>query len=174
NDSGCGNTLNVRHPRVLQLITDSLRYWAGAMGVDGFRFDLASVLGRQPQGFDRQAPFFQVLAQDPLLSSCKLIAEPWDVGPGGYQLGRFPAHWSEWNDRYRDTVRRFWRGEPGQLPELARRLHGSGDLFEHEGRRPRATINFIASHDGFTLRDLVSYSQRHNDANGEDNNDGHR
>ena len=174
NDSGCGNTLNVRHPRVLQLITDSLRYWAGAMGVDGFRFDLASVLGRQPQGFDRQAPFFQVLAQDPLLSSCKLIAEPWDVGPGGYQLGRFPAHWSEWNDRYRDTVRRFWRGEPGQLPELARRLHGSGDLFEHEGRRPRATINFITSHDGFTLRDLVSYSQRHNDANGEDNNDGHR
>lgn len=174
NDSGCGNTLNVRHPRVLQLITDSLRYWAGAMGVDGFRFDLASVMGRQAQGFDRNVAFFQVLAQDPLLSSCKLIAEPWDVGPGGYQLGRFPAHWSEWNDRYRDTVRRYWRGDPGQLPELARRLHGSGDLFEHEGRRPRASINFITSHDGFTLRDLVSYRQRHNEANGEDNNDGHR
>lgn len=174
NDSGCGNTLNARHPRVLQLITDSLRYWAGAMGVDGFRFDLAPVMGRQAQGFDRNAAFFQVLAQDPLLSSCKLIAEPWDVGPGGYQLGRFPAHWSEWNDRYRDTVRRYWRGDPGQLPELARRLHGSGDLFEHEGRRPRASINFVTSHDGFTLRDLVSYSRRHNEANGEDNNDGHR
>jgi len=174
NDTGCGNTLNIRHPRVMQLVTDSLRYWAGNMGVDGFRFDLATVLGRTEHGFDSAATFFQVVSQDPLLSSCKLIAEPWDVGPGGYQLGRFPAGWSEWNDRYRDTVRRYWRGDGGQLPELARRLHGSGDIFEYAGRRPRDSINFITSHDGFTLRDLVSYSRRHNEANGEDNNDGHR
>tara|TARA_R110002110_G_scaffold240244_2_gene456423 strand:+ start:15399 stop:17528 length:2130 start_codon:yes stop_codon:yes gene_type:complete len=174
NDTGCGNTLNIRHPRVMQLVTDSLRYWAGNMGVDGFRFDLATVLGRTEHGFDSAATFFQVVSQDPLLSSCKLIAEPWDVGPGGYQLGRFPANWSEWNDRYRDTVRRYWRGDSGQLPELARRLHGSGDVFEHAGRRPRASINFVTSHDGFTLRDLVSYNRRHNEANGEDNNDGHR
>ncbi|MDO8861702.1 glycogen debranching protein GlgX [Haliea sp. E1-2-M8] len=174
NDTGCGNTLNIRHPRVMQLVTDSLRYWAGNMGVDGFRFDLATVLGRSEHGFDSAATFFQVVSQDPLLSSCKLIAEPWDVGPGGYQLGRFPAGWSEWNDRYRDTVRRYWRGDSGQLPELARRLHGSGDIFEHAGRRPRASINFITSHDGFSLRDLVSYNRRHNEANGEDNNDGHR
>ncbi|QIB65197.1 glycogen debranching protein GlgX [Kineobactrum salinum] len=174
NDSGCGNTLNLGHPRVMQLVMDSLRYWAGYMGVDGFRFDLATVLGRTEQGFDSAATFFQVVAQDPLLASCKLIAEPWDIGPGGYQLGHFPANWSEWNDRYRDTVRRFWRGDQGQLPELARRLHGSGDIFEHAGRRPSASINFITSHDGFPLRDLVSYRQRHNEANGEDNNDGHR
>ncbi|TDG14921.1 glycogen debranching enzyme GlgX [Seongchinamella unica] len=174
NDSGCGNTLNIRHPRVMQLVTDSLRYWAGAMGVDGFRFDLATVLGRQERGFAQDSTFFQVVSQDPLLSSRKLIAEPWDVGPGGYQLGRFPAGWSEWNDRYRDTVRRYWRGDGGQLPELARRLHGSGDIFEHAGRRPYASVNFITSHDGFTLRDLVSYSRRHNQANLEDNNDGHR
>ncbi len=174
NDSGCGNTLNMRHPRVLQLVTDSLRYWAGAMGVDGFRFDLAPVLGRGERGYAPDATFFQVVSQDPLLSSCKLIAEPWDVGPGGYQLGHFPPGWCEWNDRYRDTVRRYWRGDDGQLPELARRLHGSGDIFEHAGRRPYASINFITSHDGFTLRDLVSYSRRHNEANLEDNNDGHR
>ncbi|MBN7798547.1 glycogen debranching protein GlgX [Parahaliea mediterranea] len=173
NDTGCGNTLNIAHPRVMQLVTDSLRYWAGTMGVDGFRFDLATVLGRREQGFDNGAAFFQVLAQDPLLSTRKLIAEPWDVGPGGYQLGHFPAGWSEWNDRYRDTIRRFWRGEPGQLPELARRLHGSGDIFEHAGRRPSASINFVTSHDGFTLRDLVSYAHRHNEANGENNEDGH-
>ncbi|PLW84068.1 glycogen debranching enzyme GlgX [Kineobactrum sediminis] len=173
NDSGCGNTLDIRHPRVLQLVTDSLRYWAGAMGVDGFRFDLATVLGRGQRGFSTEATFFQVLSQDPLLSSCKLIAEPWDIGAHGYQLGHFPGGWSEWNDRYRDTVRRFWRGDNGQLPELARRLHGSGDLFERACRRPRASINFITSHDGFTLRDLVSYNERHNEANGEDNNDGH-
>jgi isoamylase len=174
NDTGCGNTLNIAHPRVMQMVTDSLRYWAGAMGVDGFRFDLAAVLGRGERGFDSAATFFQVVSQDPLLSSRKLIAEPWDVGPGGYRLGNFPPGWSEWNDRYRDTVRRFWRGDAGQLPELARRLHGSGDIFEHAGRRPHASINFVTSHDGFTLRDLVSYTARHNEANGENNEDGHR
>ncbi len=174
NDTGCGNTLNISHPRVMQLVTDSLRHWVGAMGVDGFRFDLGTILGRGERGFDNAATFFQVVSQDPLLSSCKLIAEPWDIGPGGYQLGHFPAGWSEWNDRYRDTVRRFWRGDSGQLPELARRLHGSGDIFEHAGRRPHATINFVTSHDGFTLRDLVSYEHRHNEANGENNEDGHR
>ena len=173
NDSGCGNTLNIAHPQVLRLIMDSLRYWAGEMGVDGFRFDLAAILGRQERGFDPIAPFFQTLAQDPVLAGVKLIAEPWDIGPGGYQLGGFPAGWSEWNDRYRDTIRRFWRGDPEQLPELARRLHGSGDLFEHAGRRPWASINFAASHDGFTLRDLVSFEQRHNEANHEQNKDGH-
>lgn len=174
NDTGCGNTLNVNHPRVMQLVLDSLRYWAGDMGVDGFRFDLAAVMGREPHGFDQQASFFQAVSQDPLLSQTKLIAEPWDIGPGGYQLGHFPAPWSEWNDNYRDTVRRFWRREPGHLPTFARRLHGSGDIFEHHGRRPFASINFITSHDGFTLLDLVSYQQRHNEINGENNNDGHR
>lgn len=174
NDTGCGNTFNLRHPRVAQLVMDSLRYWAGSMGVDGFRFDLATVLGRQEQGFSDRATLFQMMAQDPLLSTCKMIAEPWDMGPGGYQLGRFPADWAEWNDRYRDTVRRFWRGDKGLAPELARRLHGSGDIFEHAGRRPYASINYVTSHDGFTLRDLVSYNNRHNHANLEDNNDGHR
>ena len=174
NDSGCGNTLDVRHPRVMQLVLDSLRYWAGELGVDGFRFDLATVLGRGERGFDPQAAFFQALAQDPVLASCKLIAEPWDLGPDGYQLGQYPAGFAEWNDRYRDTLRRFWRGDPGQLPELARRLHGSGDFFEHHGRKPWASINYVASHDGFTLRDLVSYERRDNRANLEDNNDGHR
>ncbi|MFA5632001.1 MAG: glycogen debranching protein GlgX [Porticoccaceae bacterium] len=173
NDSGCGNTLNMRHPRVMQLVMDSLRYWAGEMGVDGFRFDLATVLGRQEMGFSNNGAFFQVLAQDPLLSACKLIAEPWDIGPGGYQLGNFPSAWSEWNDRYRDSVRKFWRGDSGMLPELARRLHGSGDIFEHGGRRPHASINFVTSHDGFTLRDLVSYRERRNEDNLESNNDGH-
>ncbi len=174
NDSGTGNTLNLRHPRVLQLVLDSLRYWAGEFGVDGFRFDLATVLGRDERGFGAQSAFFQAIAQDPLLATRKLIAEPWDLGPGGYQLGGFPAGFAEWNDRYRDTLRRFWRGESGQLPELARRLHGSGDLFEHHGRKPWASINYFARHDGFTLRDLVSYEQRDNSANLEDNNDGHR
>ena len=174
NDTGCGNTLNVSHPRVLQMVMDSLRYWSGEMGVDGFRFDLAPVLGREAKGFNSQSSFFQAIAQDPQLSRVKLIAEPWDIGPGGYQLGNFPAHWSEWNDDYRDTVRRFWRREPGQLPMLAHRLLGSSDLFERSGRRPYASVNFITSHDGFTLQDLVSYEQRHNVANGEDNNDGHR
>ncbi|PLW69670.1 glycogen debranching protein GlgX [Pseudohalioglobus lutimaris] len=174
NDTGCGNTLNIRHPRVLQLVMDSLRYWVTAMGVDGFRFDLAVALGREEHGFNTRSAFFQAISQDPVLSRVKLIAEPWDVGPGGYQLGNFPAGWSEWNDRYRDTVRRFWRGDEGLLPELARRLHGSGDLFEHAGRKPSASINFVTSHDGFSLRDLVSYSSRHNHGNLEDNNDGHR
>lgn len=174
NDSGCGNTLNIAHPRVLQLVMDSLRYWAVDMAVDGFRFDLASILGRGENGFSDRASFFQAIAQDPVLSTRKLIAEPWDIGPGGYQLGNFPGAWSELNDRYRDTVRRFWRGDRGMLPELARRLHGSGDIFEPGGRRPHASINFITSHDGFTLRDLVSYGKRHNEANLEDNRDGHR
>jgi len=174
NDSGCGNTFNIRHPRVMQLIIDSLRYWVQVMGVDGFRFDLASVLGRTEQGFHNQSTFFQIIAQDPVLSRCKLIAEPWDLGPGGYQLGHFPAGWSEWNDKYRDTMRRFWRADQHELPELARRLHGSSDIFEHSGRRPYAGINHITSHDGFTLRDLVSYNDRHNHNNLEDNNDGHR
>ncbi|WP_239017257.1 glycogen debranching protein GlgX [Seongchinamella sediminis] len=174
NDTGCGNTLNITHPRVLQLVMDSLRYWSGEMGVDGFRFDLATVLARDEHGFDSQAAFFHALGQDPQLARVKLIAEPWDIGPGGYQLGHFPAPWSEWNDNYRDTVRRFWRQEPGQLPTLARRLHGSSDIFEHAGRRPSASINYVTSHDGFTLRDLVSYRHRHNEANGEKNNDGHR
>jgi glycogen operon protein len=174
NDSGCGNTLDVSHPRVMQLVLDSLRYWAGELGVDGFRFDLAPVLGRGERGYDPAAPFFQALAQDPVLAGCKLIAEPWDLGPDGYQLGHFPPGFAEWNDRFRDTVRRFWRGDAGQLPELARRLHGSGDIFEHRNRKPYASINFVASHDGFTLRDLVSYRRRDNHANHEDNNDGHR
>lgn len=174
NDTGCGNTLDVSHPRVLQMVMDSLRYWSSEMGVDGFRFDLATIMAREGHGFNPQASFLKAVAQDPLLSRTKLIAEPWDIGPGGYQLGRFPAPWSEWNDDYRDTVRRFWRREPGHLPTFARRLHGSSDIFEGSGRRPSASVNFITSHDGFTLRDLVSYQHRHNLANGEDNNDGHR
>jgi len=173
NDTGCGNVLNLDHPRVLQLVMDSLRYWVGVMGVDGFRFDLAPILGRTARGFTDHHPFFQAIAQDPLLSTVKLIAEPWDIGPGGYQLGRFPAGWSEWNDKYRDSVRRFWRGDAGAMPDFARRLHGSGDCFEHDGRRPWAGVNFVTSHDGFTLCDLVSYRRRHNDANGEQNRDGH-
>lgn len=174
NDTGCGNTLDISHPRVLQLVMDSLRYWSAEMGVDGFRFDLATVLGRDAKGFNQRSGFMQAIAQDPLLARTKLIAEPWDIGPGGYQLGHFPASWSEWNDDYRDTVRRYWCAEPGLLPTLARRLHGSSDIFERSHRRPTASINYIASHDGFTLRDLVCYQQRHNMANGENNNDGHR
>ncbi len=173
NDTGCGNTLNIKHPRVLQMVMDSLRYWVNTFGVDGFRFDLASIMGREAGGFDPGSGFFDAVKQDPLLASCKMIAEPWDIGPGGYQLGNYPSGWSEWNDRYRDTVRRFWRGDPGLLPEFARRVHGSSDLFEHSGRGPRSTINFIASHDGFTLNDLVSYKNRHNLENKESNNDGH-
>ncbi|WP_417760454.1 glycogen debranching protein GlgX [Shewanella sp.] len=173
NDTGCGNCLDISHPRVLQLVMDSLRYWVSVMGVDGFRFDLASCLGREPKGFDAGAGFFDALLQDPILSGAAMIAEPWDIGPGGYQLGQFPLPFSEWNDRYRDTVRRFWRGDHGMLPELAKRLHGSGDLFEHSGRGPCSSVNFITSHDGFTLNDIVSYEQRHNEANGEENRDGH-
>lgn len=173
NDTGCGNTLNVRHPRVLQMVLDSLRYWATEMGVDGFRFDLATVLGRESYGFDPGAGFFDAIRQDPALARVKLIAEPWDIGPGGYQLGNYPNGWCEWNDRYRDTCRRFWKGDPGVLPEFARRIHGSSDFFEHSGRAPAASINFISSHDGFTLHDLVSYKDKHNDANKEQNRDGH-
>ncbi|HXF96072.1 MAG TPA: glycogen debranching protein GlgX [Gemmatimonadales bacterium] len=170
--TGCGNTLDIRHPRVLQLVLDSLRYWAGEMHVDGFRFDLAPVLAREPEGFNAHARFFEIVRQDPVLASLKLIAEPWDLGPDGHQLGRFPAGWAEWNGAYRDCVRRFWRGDAGQLPELASRLSGSSDLFDAAGRGPFAGINFVACHDGFTLRDVVSYEHKHNEANGQDNRDG--
>jgi len=173
NDTGCGNTLNISHPRVLQMVMDSLRYWVQVMGVDGFRFDLAPILGRELHGFDKSNGFLDAVLQDPILNSVKMIAEPWDIGPGGYQLGGFPAPWSEWNDRYRDTMRRYWRGDKGLLPEFARRIHGSSDIFEHSGRQPFASINFLCSHDGNTLRDLVSYQDRHNEANGEKNRDGH-
>jgi isoamylase len=173
NDTGCGNTLNISHPRVLQMVMDSLRYWVQVMGVDGFRFDLATILGRELYGFDKSNGFLDAVLQDPILSSVKMVAEPWDIGPGGYQLGGFPSPWSEWNDRYRDTMRRYWRGDKGLLPEFARRIHGSSDIFEHSGRQPFASINFLCSHDGNTLRDLVSYQDRHNEANGEKNRDGH-
>jgi glycogen operon protein len=173
NDTGTGNTLDLTHPRVLQMVMDSLRYWVEVMHVDGFRFDLASVLGRETYGFDVNSGFFDAIRQDPVLSTKKLIAEPWDIGPGGYQLGGFPPGWSEWNDRYRDTVRRFWRGDGDMLPDLAKSFLGSSDLFERRGRRPFSGINFITSHDGFTLNDLVSYDHKHNEANGEDNRDGH-
>jgi glycogen operon protein len=173
NYSGCGNTLNIDHPRVLQMVTDSLRYWVEVMGVDGFRFDLAPVLGRQTPHFSQHGHFFSALRQDPVLSTVKLIAEPWDIGDGGYQLGRFPNSWLEWNDRYRDTCRRFWRGDEGMAPEFAKRLHGSSDVFEQRSRRPSSSVNFITSHDGYSLHDLVSYEERHNEANGEENRDGH-
>lgn len=173
NDSGCGNTLDVSHPRVLQLLCDSLRYWVEVMGVDGFRFDLATILGREQEHFSARSHFFSTLKQDPTLAKVKLIAEPWDIGNGGYQLGRFPNDWMEWNDRFRDTSRRFWRGDQSMVPEFARRLHGSSDLFEQASRRPSSSVNFITSHDGFTLHDLVSYNEHHNQANGEQNKDGH-
>ena len=172
NDSGTGNTLDLSHPCVLQMVTDSLRYWATEMRVDGFRFDLATILGRHPQGFDERHGFLVACRQDPVLSKVKLIAEPWDCGPGGYQVGGFPPGWVEWNDRFRDTVRAFWRGDPGQVAYLARRLTASGDLFNQRGRRPFASVNFITAHDGFTLRDVVSYDHKHNEANDEDNRDG--
>lgn len=173
NDTGCGNTVNINHPRVLQLVMDSLRYWVVNMGVDGFRFDLATILGREEHGFDAHGSFLNAVAQDPILNTVKLIAEPWDIGPGGYQVGAFPSPWSEWNDQYRDTIRRFWRGDKGMVPAFASRIHGSSDLYEHNGRKPSASINLITSHDGYTLHDLVSYEERHNEANGEDNRDGH-
>jgi isoamylase len=173
NDTGTGNTLNLSHPRVLQMVTDSLRYWAQEMHVDGFRFDLATILGREPYGFDEGGGFLDSCRQDPVLSSVKLIAEPWDCGPGGYQVGGFPPGWAEWNDRYRDTVRAYWKGDEGQLPEMASRLTGSADKFSKRGRKPWASVNFITAHDGFTLRDLVSYNDKHNEANGEGNRDGH-
>ncbi len=170
--TGCGNTLNMQCPQVLQLIMDSLRYWVLEMHVDGFRFDLASALARELFAVDRLAAFFDIIQQDPVLSQVKLIAEPWDLGQGGYQVGNFPVLWTEWNGKYRDTVRRFWRGDSGTVSELATRLSGSNDLYERSGRRPYASINFITAHDGFTLHDLVSYNEKHNEANGEDNRDG--
>jgi len=173
NYTGCGNTVNAEEPAVQALILDSLRWWAEEMHVDGFRFDLATVLGRDGRGFNRHAALFAALRADPALAYTKLIAEPWDVGPDGYQLGQFPVPWAEWNDRYRDTVRAAWRGEDGVLGRLAERLAGSSDLFRHRGRKPQASINLVTAHDGFTLADLVSYEHRHNEANGEDNRDGH-
>ncbi|CCQ10914.1 Glycogen debranching enzyme [Pseudoalteromonas luteoviolacea B = ATCC 29581] len=173
NDTGCGNTLNIDHPITLRLILDSLRYWVETMGVDGFRFDLASILARNTHGFNAQHAFLQAVGQDPVLQKCKLIAEPWDIGPGGYQLGAYPAPWREWNDKYRDCVRRFWRGDEDTLAELAKRIHGSNDVFEHNLRGPLNSINFITSHDGYTLADWVSYEHKHNEANGEQNRDGH-
>src|SRR5919107_899638 len=173
NDTGTGNTVNLSHSRVLQMVTDSLRYWAQEVQIDGFRFDLATILGREPHGFEEDGRFLDTCRQDPALSQVKLIAEPWDCGPGGYQVGRFSPGWAEWNDRYRDTVRAYWKGEEGKLPELASRLTASADLFNKRGRRPWASVNFITAHDGFTLNDLVSYNDKHNEANGEDNRDGH-
>ena len=170
--TGTGNTLNVRHPHALQLIMDSLRYWVTEMHVDGFRFDLAATLAREFYDVDRLSSFFELVQQDPTVSQVKLIAEPWDVGPGGYQVGNFPPQWTEWNGKYRDTVRDFWRGEPATLGEFASRLTGSADLYEHSARRPVASINFVTAHDGFTLKDLVSYNEKRNEANGEDNRDG--
>jgi glycogen operon protein len=170
--TGCGNTLNMNHPRVLQLIMDSLRYWVVEMHVDGFRFDLASTLARELHEVNRLGAFFDIIHQDPILSQVKLIAEPWDLGPGGYQVGNFPVLWTEWNGKYRDTVRRFWKGDGGTVSELASRLAGSSDLYAQSGRSPYASINFVTCHDGFTLQDLVSYDQKHNEANGENNRDG--
>jgi glycogen operon protein len=171
NDTGTGNTLNLSHPAVIEMVADSLRYWVNELHVDGFRFDLGTILAREPSGFDSQSGFLKVCNQDPVLRSVKLIAEPWDCGPGGYQVGGFPPGWAEWNDRYRDTVRDFWRGGAGAA-DLAPRLCASGDLFNHLGRRPSASINFVTAHDGFTLNDLVSYNEKHNEANQEGNNDG--
>jgi glycogen operon protein len=171
--SGCGNTLNLQHSRTMQLVTDSLRYWVEEMHVDGFRFDLAPALARDAVDFNPFGKFFDVIRQDPVLSQVKLVAEPWDLGPGGYQIGRFPIGWSEWNGKYRDTVRSFWRGDAGQVPEFATRLAGSEDLYAASQRTPQASVNFVTCHDGFTLQDLVSYDHKHNEANGEENRDGH-
>ncbi|WP_309617078.1 glycogen debranching protein GlgX [Salinibacterium sp.] len=170
--TGTGNSFNVRHPHSLQLIMDSLRYWVTEMHVDGFRFDLASTLAREFYDVDKLSTFFELVQQDPVVSQVKLIAEPWDIGPGGYQVGNFPPQWTEWNGKYRDTVRDFWRGEPATLGEFVSRLSGSPELYEASGRRPVASINFVTAHDGFTLRDLVSYNEKNNEANGENNNDG--
>ena len=172
NDSGTGNTLDLTHPCALRLVTDSLRYWVTEMGVDGFRFDLGTILAREDTGFNERHGFNLACRQDPMLSQVKLIAEPWDCGIGGYQVGGFPPGWMEWNDRFRDTARAFWRGDVGQVPELANRLTASGDLFNQRGRRPSASVNFITAHDGFTLNDLVSYNEKHNEANDDGNRDG--
>ncbi len=173
NDTGTGNTVNLSHPRVLQMVTDSLRYWVTEMRVDGFRFDLATILAREPHGFDEDGGFLKSCRQDPVLSSVKLIAEPWDIGPGGYQVGGFPPGWAEWNDKFRDTVRAFWKGDEAMAPALAQCLTASGDRFDKRGRRPWASVNFITAHDGFTLADTVSYNEKHNEANNENNRDGH-
>jgi len=173
NDTGTGNTVNLSHPRVLQMVMDSMRYWVETFHVDGFRFDLGANLGREQTGFDPGSGFFDAIRQDPVISKIKLISEPWDLGPGGYQLGNHPPGFAEWNDKYRDSLRRFWRGDAHQCPELAARLAGSGDLFDHHKRRPWASVNFVASHDGFTLEDLTRYGEKHNEANGEGNRDGH-
>ncbi len=172
NDSGTGNTLDLSHPCVLQMVTDSLRYWATEMHVDGFRFDLATILGRYHDGFDERHSFLVACRQDPVLRQVKLIAEPWDCGPGGYQVGRFAPGWAEWNDKFRDTVRAFWKGDDGQLADFAARMTASGNLFNQRGRRPYASVNFVTAHDGFTLHDLVSYNDKHNEDNDEDNQDG--
>jgi glycogen operon protein len=173
NDTGCGNTLNVSHPYVLRMVMDSLRFWVECMGVDGFRFDLATTMGREDHGFDPNGGFFDALRQDPVLSQVQMIAEPWDIGPGGYRLGEFPHEFAEWNDSYRDTVRRYWRGDAHSAQELGARLLGSADKFDRNGRRSHASVNFVASHDGFTLADTTRYSKRHNEANTENNRDGH-
>ena len=173
NDTGCGNTLNVSHPYVLRMVMDSLRFWVECMGIDGFRFDLATTMGREAHGFDPNGGFFDAIRQDPVLSGVRLIAEPWDVGPGGYQLGGFPHDFSEWNDTFRDTVRRYWRGDPHSAQELGARLLGSADKFDRSGRRAWSSVNFVSSHDGFTLADVTRYNHRHNEANTEGNRDGH-
>src|SRR5207244_2270026 len=170
--TGCGNTFNMLNPRVLQLIMDSMRYWITEMHVDGFRFDLASTLARELYNVNKLGAFFDIIHQDPIISKVKLIAEPWDLGAGGYQVGNFPILWSEWNGKYRDTVRRFWRGDGGTVSELATRLAGSNDLYASSGRQPYASINFVTAHDGFTLADLVSYNEKHNESNLEENRDG--
>ncbi|MCB8874557.1 glycogen debranching protein GlgX [Acidisoma silvae] len=171
NDTGTGNTVNLSHPRVIQLVTDSLRYWAGETHVDGFRFDLGTILAREPHGFDEQSGFLKACGQDPLLQSVKLIAEPWDCGPGGYQVGGFPPGWAEWNDKFRDISRDFWKGE-ASAAAIVPRLCASGDIYDRDGRRPFASVNFITAHDGFTLNDIVTYNEKHNEANGEDGRDG--
>ena len=173
NDTGTGNTLNLTHPMVLRMVMDSLRYWVEQVHVDGFRFDLATVLGREAHGFDQNGGFFDAIRQDPVLSRVKLIAEPWDIGPGGYQLGGYPHPFLEWNDRFRDGVRRFWKGDAGMTGDLAARLLGSAEKFDHSGRAATSSVNFLTSHDGFTLEDLVSYTVKRNWDNGEDNRDGH-
>ncbi len=173
NDTGCGNTVNISHPRVLQMVMDSLRHWVEYYHIDGFRFDLGTTLGREPGGFSQRSGFFDAIRQDPVLADKKLISEPWDIGPGGYQLGNHPPGFGEWNDRFRDGARRFWRGDLAQRPELAARLMGSSDIFEHRGRKTWSSVNFVASHDGFTLHDTVTFNERHNEANGEDGKDGH-
>ena len=172
NDTGTGNTVNLSHPKVIQMVMDSLRYWVLEMHVDGFRFDLGTILAREPHGFDDQSGFLRAVSQDPVLSDVKMITEPWDCGPGGYQVGGFPPGWAEWNDRYRDNTRTFWKGDDGQLPKMATRLTGSSDFFNKRGRPTWSSVNFLTAHDGFTLNDWASYNEKHNEANGEDNRDG--